>query len=399
MQAKRNAVSGHTYTVKRRKGVVWYWRVRLPDGSEERKAIGPEWDGPGRPPDGYFTKRTAQAALDARLTDLRRGLGLPTKTAVTFRDAAESWFTHGENDRDWKPSTRRDYRSALDRHLLPEFGDKRLTEIDATMIETWRKRLLEGTEADPRKLGRRQAVKLVSIMHGIYQRARRVYKLPTLPNPAAEVEPLRVRYTPEDYDFYAPEEVLALVRAAASDQDGAIYLTAAYAGLRRGELIALRVRDIDFEADAIHVMGSVDAKEGVGTPKSGKGRTVPMVPEVAQTLARLLQRERFTGSNDFLFPNEVGRYLDGSALRRRYKEAQKTAKLRPIKFHELRHTFGSLAIRQVGAFDVQHYLGHADARTTARYTHYRARSGEAQKLAEAFKIEQPDTDQANAHVK
>jgi integrase len=384
MHAKRNSVSGHTYKVKRRKGIVWYWRVRLPDGAEERKAIGPEWDGPGRPPDGYFTKRTAQTQLEARLTDLRRGIGIATKTEVTFRDAAESWYTHGKSERDWKPSTQRDYRSALDRHLLPTFGDKRLTEIDTPLIETWRKQLLDDG------LGRRQAVKLVAIIHGIFKRARRAYKLDGLANPATDVEPLRVRYTPEDYDFYAPEEVMALVRAAGSDQDGVIYFTAAYAGLRRGELLALRVRDIDFEADAIRVMGSIDAIEGVGVPKSGKGRTVPMIPEVAQALARQLQRDRFTGPDDFLFPNEVGRYLDGSALRRRYKNAQKAAKLRPIKFHELRHTFGSLAIREIGAFDVQHYLGHADARTTARYTHYRTRTGEAAKLAKAFKIETPN---------
>src|SRR5437899_2039255 len=95
MQHKRNAVSGNVYRKTRRKGVVWYWRIRLPDGHEERKAIGPEWTGGGRTPDGYFTKRTAQAALDARLTDLRRGVGLPTRTAATFRDAAEEWYRHG----------------------------------------------------------------------------------------------------------------------------------------------------------------------------------------------------------------------------------------------------------------------------------------------------------------
>jgi hypothetical protein len=89
--------------------------------------------------------------------------------------------------------------------------------------------------------------------------------------------------------------------------------------------------------------------------------------------------------------NETGRYLDGSALRRRYRAAQTAAKVRPIRFHDLRHTFGSLAVRQVGAFDVQAYMGHADGRTTARYTHYRSRSGEAERLAPAFTIQQPET--------
>jgi hypothetical protein len=76
------------------------------------------------------------------------------------------------------------------------------------------------------------------------------------------------------------------VHAAASEQDGAIFLTAAFTGLRRGELLALRWRDIDFEGEAIRVEGSVD--RGVsGTTKSDKGRNVPMVEPVAQALARL----------------------------------------------------------------------------------------------------------------
>ena len=78
-QGNRRRVSGHIYRIERKRGSVWYWKLRLPYGGEERKAIGPEWSGPGRPPDGYFTRRTAQAALEARLTDLRRGVGIPAR--------------------------------------------------------------------------------------------------------------------------------------------------------------------------------------------------------------------------------------------------------------------------------------------------------------------------------
>ncbi|MBA3584633.1 MAG: tyrosine-type recombinase/integrase, partial [Gemmatimonadetes bacterium] len=93
--------------------------------------------------------------------------------------------------------------------------------------------------------------------------------------------------------------------------------------------------------------------------------------------------------DDLVFAGERGEYLDNSALRRRYKDAQKAAKLRPLRFHDLRHTFGSLAIRELGALDVQHLMGHADGRTTARYTHYRSRSDEAKRLADAFRVAEP----------
>jgi integrase len=389
---RRRSVSGHVYRRTRQKGPAWYWKVRLPDGSEERRLIGPEWNGPGRPPAGHFTKRTAQAALEERLVDLRRGIGARVRTGATFEDAAQAWLHWGETEGAWKPATLRDYRSAVRKHLLPAFGSMRLEAIDARAIEEWRTRVLGAGSQ------RRTAAKLIAMLHSIFKRARKLYGLSV--DPVADVEPLRLRYDVGDFRFYTPEEVLALARETAqpakpehsdvaSPQDAAIFLTAAFTGLRLGELLALRVRDVDFEAEAIRVMGSVDILAGVGTPKSGRGRTVPMVPEVAQVLARILQREHFTGADDFVFAGETGRYLDGSALRRRYKAAQKRAGLPEIRFHDLRHTFGSLAIRELGTLEVQHLMGHADSRTTARYTHYKSRSDEAKKLAAAFRISGP----------
>src|SRR5262245_41895107 len=102
----RRSVSGHIYLKERRKGQVWYWKLRLPHGGEERKVIGPAWTGSGRTPAGYFTRRSAAAALEARLTDLRRGIGVPNRTGATFRDAAEHWYAHRAEQQQWKPATR-----------------------------------------------------------------------------------------------------------------------------------------------------------------------------------------------------------------------------------------------------------------------------------------------------
>ncbi len=102
-------------------------------------------------------------------------------------------------------------------------------------------------------------------------------------DPSATVERQPVRYS-GDYDYYSREEIAALVGAAANSQDAAVYLTAAMSGLRRGELVALRWRDIDFPGQAIRVRANYSYGELV-TPKSGKIRSVPMVPEVADHLA------------------------------------------------------------------------------------------------------------------
>jgi hypothetical protein len=65
------------------------------------------------------------------------------------------------------------------------------------------------------------------------------------------------------------------------------------------------------------------------SPKSGKVRSVPLAPEVAQALAKLATRKHFTSDDDLVFAGETGSYLDGSVLRRRYKQALKRAGLRP----------------------------------------------------------------------
>jgi integrase len=120
-----------------------------------------------------------------------------------------------------------------------------------------------------------------------------------------------------------------------------------------------------------------------------------MVEDVAQALAQVLQRDRFTGPDDFVFVGVDGRYLDGSALRRRYRAAQKRARLEPIRFHDLRHTFGSLAITQAESVrELQDWMGHADSRTTARYVHYKPRKSEARRLRQAFRVEQPERTRA-----
>jgi integrase len=186
-----------------------------------------------------------------------------------------------------------------------------------------------------------------------------------------------------DLEVFSLEEVRALVRAAASPQDAAIYLTAAFTGLRRGELIALRWRDVDFAASRIRVSGSY-AGEQLTAPKNGKVRSVPMAHEVASALAGLAQRLRWTGDDDLVFPGEIGGYLDGSALRRRYGTALARAGLRQLRFHDLRHTFGTAMIAKADIVRVMEWMGHADVQTTRGYLHYRPQPDDVRLADEAF---------------
>jgi integrase len=370
-----HAVSGHVFCVERKRGPQWYIKYRL-GPKQIQKRLGPAWQDSGGPPPGYFTKKTAEAALAAILTDARRGtVPHSPSSRATVREAAEEWLRHCEWERGVKASTLSEYRSVVEAHIVPHFGDQPIEAVTARQVEAWAAELLASGRS------RRTVNKILTMLHGIFDRARRVWDLPS--NPLADVARKPGR-DPGDLDFFSAEEVIALVGAAASEQDAAIFLTAAYTGLRRGELIALRWRDLLFERESIRVRASY-SYGALTTPKSGRARTVPMVPAVAEALARL-PRAPFIGDDDLVFPGLAGEYLDGSALRRRYKAALKRAGLRELRFHDLRHCFGSLAINALSIIEVQQAMGHADVKTTMRYLHAKSRGDEARRLAAAFSV-------------
>src|SRR3954471_8813677 len=266
-------VSGHVYRWEGKRRPVWRAKYRLPDGRQVKKTIGPAWTERGRPAGGYYTRRTAQAWLRDVLDQARAGT-LPgmVRTGVTFAEACEEWLRYMEHDLDRKPSTLVQYRSSVRAHFLPAFGDLRLEDVTAEHIEGWKATL---------RMSNRTKIKLLTELNGIFVRARRAYKLPV--NPMDGVEKPRVRSS-SGIEVFSPEEVWALVRAAESEQDAAIFLTAAFTGLRRGELVALRWRDIAFGAQRVRVCGSF-AGGRLTSPKSGRVRSVPMAPDVASALA------------------------------------------------------------------------------------------------------------------
>ena len=367
--------SGHLQLRRGKRGSVWYMRYRRADGSHGKQRLGPNWTGRGRPPAGYYTRRLAEDALQELLTDLRRGeLDAPGSTGATFADASAEWLRHAAQERACKASTLTDYRLTV-RRLDEVLGNLTLEDITTAAIERWRDDWI-AREAP----SNRTVQKYLVILGSILRHAKRRYGLRT--NPMDEVERPRVRSKME-IDVLSAAEVWALVRAAESEQDAAIFLTAAFTGLRQGELLALRWRDVDFERRIIRVHRTYKSGNGVDTPKSGRGRAVPMADEVAQALARLGERDHFTEDDDLIFRGPGG-HVNAQKLGYRYKVALNRAGLRELRFHDLRHTFGTIAINRADIIQVQAWMGHADIKTTQRYLHYKARAGEAQLLSGAF---------------
>jgi len=282
------------------------------------------------------------------------------------------WLRYVEQDRKGRPSTIQGYRSVLQSRLLPEFGELSVESITADMLDDYRVRLV-GEET----LSARSVNKLLVQLHAIFKRAQRLHKLPSNPAAGVERQPLR---RSGDIDVLTPAEVEALARAAESEQDASLFTAAAFTGLRMGELRALRWGDVDFAARRVHVRRNYTSR-ALGDPKSGKVRSVPLIDQAIPAFDRLSRRERFTDRDDLVFCSPTGGYVDDSRLRKRYFAALERAGLKRLRFHDLRHTFGTLAVQAFPLTDVMAYMGHADISTTMVYVHHVPRHDAAERLS------------------
>jgi integrase len=162
----------------------------------------------------------------------------------------------------------------------------------------------------------------------------------------------------------SPADAAALL-AALPKQDRPVWATAFYGGLRLGELLALRVEDVDFGASVIRVGRSWDPKSKVFTdPKSDSGwRTVPLTP----ILRDFLDEHKLSSgrSSGLLFGPDGERPAVPSTLWRRGRRAAEIAGVSPISLHEARHTFASMLIAAgVNAKAISTYMGHSSIQIT-----------------------------------
>jgi integrase len=376
--------TGHVRLRRGQNGPVWYARYRLPDGRQRQRRLGFAWEEKpgkakqGRPPDGWFTRRTAKAELEKVLERANAGkLDGQRPLDPTFADAATEFLRYVEQVRRIDDKTVRDYAGVVSGYLIPEFGEMRLEDIGPDDIDEYKERLLaEG------RLTNRTVVRHLTVLHGVFKRAGRVWGLERNPASADLVDRPRVVYSGE-FTALTGDQVELLAAHARDAQDAAIYVTAAYTGLRQGELLALRWRDVDLVDALVHVRRNYTDRRLKQYPKGKRVRSVPLASTVVDRLARLKDRGDFTDDDDFVF-SVGGAHLDAWALRRRYYRALDAAGLERIRFHDLRHVFGTQARRELDERTLQGFMGHQHASTTARYTHFQPRPADAAAIERAF---------------
>jgi integrase len=301
---------------------------------------------------------------DARV-DLRRGV-LVAPRPTRLEDIGEAWLaaaTEGgirnrSGDR-YKPSTLRGYEQALREYVYPALGAAKLQDVRAGDVQ----RLVD--ELVGRGLNPSTVRNALLPLRAICRRALRQGDINANPTTGVEIPAVRGRRD----RIVTPDEALRLIDGA-PDDDQALWATAFYAGLRRGELQALAWADVDLAKGLISVERSWDQKQGLVEPKSAAGRR--RVP-IAAVLRDYLVRHRLNNPNAH---RVFGRRTDDtpfspSTIAQRAERAWEGQGLRPVTLHECRHTFATLMIAAgVNAKALQTFMGHSSITVTLdRYGH------------------------------
>jgi integrase len=289
------------------------------------------------------------------------------RAAQQLLAAMENGTALTRSGRPYKPSTIRAYGESLALHILPSLAKHRLDEISQAELQALVDRML-AAGATPSTV--RNALLPVRV---VYRRAGELGL--RLVDPCQHV---RLPTQRRGRERIAPPAEADRLLAALPSADRVIWATAAFAGLRRGELMALREEDIDLDGGFIRVERAYDPKAGVMIlPKSDAAvRRVPLTAELLGYLRshladrgshRRLQSgaTRIGRKGGLLFGRSANQPFDYSSLRDRARRAWARAGLEPITLHELRHTFASLMIAAgVLPKPLQTYMGHSSITTT-----------------------------------
>lgn len=370
--------------------------AKLPSGNFRARYTGP---------DGvrYAAPQTFLTRMDAEawLTDERRLLSVGTWTSPKAREEAARRLTERERQKrfgtyaqawldskhDLRPTTRKSYATALRVHLMPTFADLPVDEITAEDVRTWFSSY--GTE---KPTARAHAYAVLSAVMA-----------QALDDELIDRNPCRIKSGSRAKVKREPEvlslpELLALAEAM-PEHHRALTLLCGLCGLRFGEAVALRRRDIDLTAGTVSVartMVRADGKKSTGPPKTKAAyRTVAMPSLVTEALRKHMNVLTVAGRDALVFPGGDGQLLAQSTLYGLPERVEKRGRRTYVKkaygfyrarqaigrptmhWHDLRRTAATLGA-QSGATvrEMQHRLGHE---TPAMALHYQGATAERDK--------------------
>ena len=338
--------------------------------------------------DGKKIRKTFAREAEAKswradaVAALERGaLRAPKPTTVeqawrAFYEGVKAGTVRNRSGGRYKPSAIRSYEKSMRLRVLPAFGPARLSDVRRIDVQD----LVDGLLAAG--LGSSTIHTTLHPLRAIFRRALTRGDVAANPCSGLELPTARGRRD----RFASPADAEALIVAAPSG-DRATWATALYAGLRQGELRALRVEDVDVATGVIRVERGWDRDEGAIELKSNAGRRkVPIVGALRDYLLDHLARVDRTGA-DLIFGNTPESPFAANRLQRHADEAWATAGLERITPHECRHSFAAVMVAAgVNPKALQTFMGHASITVTLdTYGHLMPGSeAEAAQLVESY---------------
>lgn len=316
-------------------------RYRTPDNRQSQKR-------------GFRTKRDAQAfASSVEVSKMRGEYIAPTLGRITVGELAGDWLARKEQST--APSHHRMLESAWRVHVAPQWGTVSVGDVDVDMVEGWIEQMVRVGA------GATTVLRAHGVLSGILGAAVKTRRLAT--NPAKGIENLP-RKAAKRRVYLSADDVNRL--AGEAGDHGALVLTLAYCGIRWGEAIALRVRDVEFLRRRLSVHENavqLGVDYAVGPTKGGKARSVPVPGFVLDALSVQCAGK---DPGDLVFQGPVGRYLPRpKSTGGWFAGAVTRAGVQNITPHDLRHTCASLAVSAgVNVLALQRMLGHTSAKVT-----------------------------------
>jgi integrase len=328
----------------------------------------------GKPVRHHETIRGTKKDAERRMRELESGLdhGIPLPSGdLTIAEHLRNWL-EGYARTSCSQRTVDGYESIIENHLIPALGYIQLRQLQPQTIQAYYGKACEklsGRSVQHHHRVLSQSLKY-AVRLGIL--GRNPADLVTAPSTRKKV--MRT---------LTPSEVEVLLENASSNQFYPVIYTAVSTGLRQSELLGLRWRDVDLDLLSISISQTLYKRRGVYTfkePKtSGSSRRVAMTPKLALFLKEYkAERESLywqlgkpLSLDDLVFTNHEGKPVDPSYLTHTFAKIVKQAGLEGVRFHDLRHTFASLALlRGAKPKVISEALGHASvAFTMDTYSH------------------------------
>jgi len=333
----------------------------------------------GKPKKKYFygkTRKEVQEQVNEALGKVRTG---------TYREPSKltmaEWLTTWLNDYmkpSLRPTTWENYEIQVMRHILPALGHLRLSQLQTSNLQKlYNDKLSNGGRLDGKEggLSPRSVRYIHTLIHAALEQAKKEGMITINVADAVKLP----HDQKKEIQCLDTEGVKKFLTAARDTKHFPAYFLALNTGLRRGELLGLRWKDVDLKAGSITVnQGLVRTKQGLvfQEPKTKlSNRTIGISPQVVSVLKdhkkrqneeRLSAGEAYNKEHDLVFCNELGEPICPRGFTRHFERLLKRAGLEgKVTFHGLRHTFATLSLQEgAAARTVQEALGHHKAAFT-----------------------------------